>query len=255
AYAAWWTTKLCDLTGNNGRFRDVPFNLDFSRQWYDWIYQRVMNNAPYDQIVAGIVLATGRRDGESFADYCKEMSTYVRKDHPADFSQREMMPHFWARLTVQNPQEKALSFSYSFLGVRLECAQCHKHPFDQWTKQDFDQFAAFFNGVRSSSAPPKSAAQEMKRPFGIEKLDQDSGDYKRQFVKLLSEGNVLPFQEVSVPRQRQKPTSKAGKPGAKFGRVITPRLLGGDEVLTYEYPDPRQPLLDWMQQDDNPYFA
>jgi hypothetical protein len=37
--------------------------------------------------------------------------------------------------------------------------------------------------------------------------------------------------------------------------VITPHLLGGEEVLTYEYSDPRKPLMDWMLQADNPYFA
>lgn len=41
----------------------------------------------------------------------------------------------------------------------------------------------------------------------------------------------------------------------KLVRVITPRLLGGEEVVTNEYPDPRQPLMDWMRQQDNPYFA
>jgi hypothetical protein len=37
--------------------------------------------------------------------------------------------------------------------------------------------------------------------------------------------------------------------------VITPKLLGGEEVIGRDYADPRQPLMDWMRQEDNPYFA
>ena len=54
----------------------------------------------------------------------------------------------WLKRTTRKPEEKALNFSYTFLGVRLECAQCHKHPFDQWTQDDFNQFTAFFNGIK-----------------------------------------------------------------------------------------------------------
>src|SRR5205085_11231716 len=236
AYAAWWTTKLCDLTGNNGRFRDVPFNLDFSRQWYDWIYQRVMNNAPYDQIVAGIVLATGRRDGESFADYCKEMSTYVRKDHPADFSQREMMPHFWARLTVQNPQEKALSFSYAFLGVRLQCAQCHKHPFDQWTKQDFEKFTAFFNRINYGT-PPGDRDAYVKMDEDLKKTQGDSKGKKAMVAvaDLARNGQTIPWREVYVaPPGDNGGKDKSPKPApmkkAPPGppKPTSAKLLGGN---------------------------
>jgi hypothetical protein len=75
-------------------------------------------------------------------------------------------------------------------------------------------------------------------------------------VALLEGGATMPFKEVTVPAASNR--SKGKRPGgasAKFGRVITPRLLGGEEVLTQEYADPRQPLMDWLRQDDNPYFA
>ena len=58
------------------------------------------------------------------------------------------MPYYWTRRQLGSSSGKALAFAYSFLGVSLQCAECHKHPYDQWTKQDFDQFAVFFDGVR-----------------------------------------------------------------------------------------------------------
>ncbi len=65
-YAAWWTTLLCDFTGNDPRRLSSPtgdqnfFSEYFARQWYDWIYNRLERNEPYDKIAAGIILATGR---------------------------------------------------------------------------------------------------------------------------------------------------------------------------------------------------
>lgn len=259
AYAAWWATRLGDWTGNGEQTGPVGgeqgLRRRFSELWYRWLYQRLEQNVPYDQIVAGIVLATSRRQDQSFDDYCAEMSSYFRGENAADFAERETMPYFWSRRALGQNEEKARAFSYSFLGVRLECAQCHKHPFDQWTKQDFDQFAAFFNGVRYGPTS-RNEYQAMKNDTGLKGLDEDSGDYKRKFVKLLADGNVMPFKEVTVPppsaRAKRKPAKNAS---AKFGRVITPRLLGGEEVLTEQYVDPRQPLMDWLRQDNNPYFA
>ena len=48
---------------------------------------------------------------------------------------------------MRQPEEKAMAFAYSFLGVRIQCAQCHKHPFDQWTQADFNSFKAFFENI------------------------------------------------------------------------------------------------------------
>ncbi len=65
---------------------------------------------------------------------------------------------------------------------------------------------------------------------------------------------MLPFKELSVP-PNAKPKPGA-KPGVRVGgRVITPKLLGGEEVVNATYSDPRQPIVDWMRDADNPYFA
>lgn len=258
AYAAWWTTRLTDWMGNgeaNGPVGgEQGLRRRFAEQWYFWTYRRVRENMPYDQLVAGIILATSRQPDQSYDDYCAQMSSYFRKEDPADFATRPTMPYYWTRRSVGKPEDKALAFAYSFLGVRLECSQCHKHPYDQWTKQDFDQFAAFFNGVRYG-AGNRAQIQAMKASAELAGLDEDSGQYKRKFVDLLQQGQVLPFKELSVPQNQRKPSPAKGKSDLKFGRVITARLLGGEEVLTYQYDDPRRPLVDWLRQDDNPYFA
>lgn len=258
AYAAWWATKLCDVTGNSERTGPLGgeqgLNRDKAKQWYAWIQRRVRENVPYDKLVEGIVLAVGRPAEQSYEDYCAEMSGYFRAAKPADFSARATMPYFWTRRNVGAAEGKALSFAYSFLGVSLQCAQCHKHPYDQWTKQDFDQFTAFFEGVRYGGAQ-KEVVQKMKKEAGLAlDLDEDSGQYKRQFAALLAQGKLMPFKELRIPI----PTANKGKPvrpTSRLGRVITPKLLGGEEVIARDYADPRQPLMDWLRQEDNPYFS
>jgi hypothetical protein len=256
-YAAWWATKLGDWTGNGEGAGPLGgeqgLRRRYSELWHRWFYRRLEENVPYDQIAAGIVLATSRRADQSYDEFCAEMSSYFRKENPADFADHPTVPWFWSRRALGPPEEKARAFAYSFLGVRLECAQCHKHPFDQWTKEDFDQFAAFFSGIKYGVAKRREI-QDMKEAAGLGGMDEDSGDYKRKFVALLESGAVLPFKEVSVPQRTGRP-ARPGKGNGKFGRVITPRLLGGEEVLTQEYDDPRRPLMDWLRQDDNPYFA
>ena len=256
AYATWWATKLSDWQGNTSALGpqggEQGLNGVKSRQWHAWIERRLAQNVPYDQIVAGIVLSIGKQPEQSFDDYSAEMSGYFRSTDPFDFAARETMPYYWTRRQLGSASGKALAFAYSFLGVSLQCAECHKHPYDQWTKQDFDQFALFFEGVRYGGGD-RNRTKEMKDAVGLTG-DEDSGDFKRKFVALLGEGKTLPFKDLSVPRPN--PNAKNSKPRVnKAGRVITPRLLGGEEVVTNEYPDPRQPLMDWMRQEDNPYFA
>jgi hypothetical protein len=255
-YAAWWTTRLCDLTGNTERTGPLggeqALNREKARQWYEWLERRVAENMPYDQIVERMVLAVGRRPDQTYDEYCAEMSSYFRKESPADFAARETMPYFWTRRQLGSPNAKALALAYSFLGVSLQCAECHKHPFDQWTKQDFDQFSAFFSGVKFTDGS-RTRSRELLAAAELTG-DQDSGAFKRKFVELVQSGAVLPFKELSVPAAKRNAKNPRAAAKGK-GRVITPKLLGGEEVISDNYDDPRRPLLDWMRDPENPYFA
>jgi hypothetical protein len=199
-YAAWWATRFGDLTGNAEENLPVGgeqgVRREKSAQWYDWLYRRLEENTPFDEIAAGIILAKGRRPDQSDDDYFAEMSAYFRHEDPADFAARETMPYFWTRGRFSPPQ--TLRFSYAFLGVRLECAECHKHPYDQWTKEDYEGFQAFFDGVGFRQSGARGTVQEMKKRLGLT-ADQDSGGYKRLFAKLAAEGTVVPWGEVSAP--------------------------------------------------------
>lgn len=295
SYAAWWATKLSDFLGNNPRLlrgamgNGGNYGASFSRQWYDWMYHRIAKNEPYDQMMAGIILATGRtRPDQTYEEYAKEMSSYFRDEKPANFAERPNMPYFWHRTNLQKAEEKALAFSHSFLGVRIECAQCHKHPFDQWTQTDFKQFQAFFEGVSSAGSkagsvkpmakvakgekaavdekgekvkPPVTYASLLKEIKDAVPADPKGGNNQKalqtEFDRRVKAGEPAPWQEVyaMVVAPGKGGDKNAKTKGGFDGRVLTPKVLGGEAVMLNEYPDPRAPLMEWLRSPKNPYFA
>src|SRR5262245_45872713 len=207
--------------------------------------------------MAGIALGASRKPGQSYDDFIKEQSAYFREKDPADFAGRETMPYFWARRNNRKPEEKALAFSYTFLGVRLECAQCHKHPFDQWTQVDFKHFQAFFEPVGFGLAPDaRQRFAELRKELD---LPQNNNQAQRKIVELAKEGKDVPWQEVFVNRNSTVARTKGVKDKdarkKANSRIVTPKVLGGDEVELSTGMDPREPLLDWMRAEENPYFA
>lgn len=257
-YVAWWTTKFADYVGiSDSNMQEQFMPKEQSRHFYDWVAKRLQDNVGYDKLVEGLVLATNRRPGQSFNEYCEEYSSYFQKDGPS-FADRETAPHFWMRRNARLAEEKALAFSYTFLGVRLQCAQCHKHPFDQWTQQDFVQFQAFFSGITYGARPEdRDERKKLEEALVLgDKKTLNGGDLRRELQKHLMAGKTVPWNEVYV---RTSTAARGGPKKAKQpvagGRVITPKVLGGEEVLLNEYPDPRLALMEWMRSKDNPYFA
>lgn len=266
-HAAWWATKLCDFTGNSARqiFSEgvADLNGEFARQWWDWLCRRVAMNEPYDKLAAGIILATSRSaPDQSYKDYALEMASYLRTEQRADFAKRETMPYFWARKNVQKPEDRALAFSHAFLGVRIECAQCHKHPFDQWTKADYVQFQAFFEPVRYDSNTRRdddvnfvTATKEMRAATGGGNEMKMREARNEEFHRRIEAGEVIPIHEVYIATRSPRSTTARQNAQAYSGRVLTPKLLGGDRVLISQYADPREPLVQWLRSKDNPFFA
>ncbi len=254
-YAAWWATKLGDWTGNNLTAQgERNLQREASDQWFDWLNKRLADNTPYDEIVEGMVVSFSRQPDQSYREYLEESQAYL--SGKASFADRDSMPHFWARQTVRPAKEKALSLAYAFLGVRLQCAECHKHPFDQWTQQDFEQFTAFFEPIRFSFSPDmREEIREIEAELGLDELM--GNDKRRAADRMLREGKIVPLQELfldgAVLRRAQR--NRVNNPRLRGSRVITPRLLGGDEVVLVEYPDPRVAVMQWMRDPENPYFT
>lgn len=83
-----------------------------------WLETAFRSDVPYDQLVERMLTATG---SSAF-------------DGPTNF-------------LVRHQEEPAVRVCRLFLGVRLDCARCHDHPFDRWTQQDFELMSRFFQSV------------------------------------------------------------------------------------------------------------
>ena len=254
AYAAWWATKICDYTGDAEAEFDAPFQKPIARQWYEWVYKRVKDNVPYDKLVAGMVMGTGREEGESYGDYSRTMTELLEKGVDEGFADRSTLPHFWARKSLRTNDAKALRFAHAFLGIRLECAQCHKHPFDQWTKQEFDEFTAFFQRVNYGVAPDSMKEfKTLQSETGVMQLK--GKELRERLVELVKQGKPIPVREVFVATSVKGGKAVGKKKNPAPSRAITPTLLGGEEVILTAKEDPRAAVLEWMRRADNPYFA
>src|SRR5262249_21357215 len=110
-----------------------------------------------------------------------------------------------------------------FLGVRLQCAKCHNHPFDRWSQNDYHSLAAFFARVQYRIV-------ENNRRDRLDKHEFDG----EQIVWQDRDG------EVKHPRT---------------GEVMRPRFLGGTIPALKPDADRLQTLADWVAAPDNPFFA
>jgi hypothetical protein len=250
-YVQWWGTKLCDVTGLNAPLYlgNTDFGPLVGGMWHSWMERKVRDNTPYDQIVEGMIVANSRRLGESYDEYSQRMSSYVLTKNPVDFAAEVQMPHFWFRENLKTAEEKALGVAYTFLGIRLECAQCHKHPFDRWTQQDFQQFTALFARVNKGVPPESKAAYDaIKGQFDAETL-RTAATRRQTYWKLARQGEKVPWPEVFV----LAPGEKLPKDAEDLPPIG--KLLGGATVDALAHPDPRVPLMAWLREKDNPYFA
>ena len=240
AYAAWWTNRLCDFTGCNPS-QQAELGQETSVQWYTWIYKRLRDNVPYDELIECIVQAKGRNEDQSYDEYLRETTEFYRDPSAISFSARKTMPHYWSRRSVENPDDKALSFAHSFLGIRLQCAQCHKHPFAPWTQGDFQQFSAFFDNVKFGVAPENdSRYRELAKQVGLNVRSKDGAPVRKDLLRRAQSGHQIPWREIYIA-ERQKTTSL--------------RLLRSGIVELNTDDDPRTVMMKWMKQVDNPWFA
>ncbi len=115
-YADYWAQRWSDLLQVDRDAITPQGAVAMTR----WVRGQIAQNAPYDEFVRAILMAQGSTLSES----------------PAAFFQ-----------VHGDPEKLARSVSQLFLGVRIECAQCHHHPFEHWDQQDYYALAGFFTGI------------------------------------------------------------------------------------------------------------
>lgn len=258
AYAAWWTTRLCDWTGNaSSQLNNTGIGRESSdREWYDWIYKRVAANTPYDKLAEGIVLATSKKPGESYEELCQRMSAAYKEGK--SYADEDGLVYFWARQNFTKAEDRAIGFAYTFLGSRIQCAQCHKHPFDQWTQTDFKMFEAFFTRVNfARNGSDRKTYDKIVADLGLDPKKLNGNKLRESLAAAAKDGKLIPVADlyVQAPKYNKSAASQKKDNGKKNTVPDSPKakLLGGDVIDIDRLDDPREPLMAWLRS--NPLFA
>ena len=186
-YADYFANKWnLVLRNKKRRNEELPGTYTF----YRWIWNSLYENKPYDQFVREIITASGDS-----------------RFNPAVIWYRE----------VDQINEQVEDTAQLFLGLRIQCARCHHHPFEKWSQNDYYGLAAFFSRIGKKNivgAIPNSREQRIFH----------------------NEGTA----SATNPRSKQsrKPT----------GLGVEPYDIPADR-------DPRVYLANWMADKDNPFFA
>ena len=241
-HAALWATRFCDITGADVRTLDGPpqRRARQAKMWHDWFRKRLAENVPYDRIVYGVLCATSRggQDVRHWIEEEAKLNEAASKGFTSAYAERPGLDLFWRRSGPEgsfSPERMAEQTAAAFLGVRLECAQCHKHPFDRWTQADYRAYANVFARTRFDSSPEVRAAVQTL----LEERRQGSAKSSRPIPRL---------REVYVS---DRPTGMLTDPTS--GVPLTAKALGGPAV---EGPgDPRERLFRWLTRPGNPFFA
>ena len=191
AYVDHWSNIWMDLLRPNPYRVGIKAVLNYD----NWIRQQFRDDVPLDVFATRLITAQG--------------STW-HNGAVTLFRDR------------RSPDEMVTLVSQLFLGVRLECAKCHHHPFERWSQKDFYSLAAYFAKVRHKGtglSPPISGSEEVI-------FSSDNGEV------------------------RHPVTEEVLEPAPLFPIDSIPKRESSDNNL-----DPREELAAWITSKDNPYFA
>jgi hypothetical protein len=191
-FADFWALKWCDLLRNEEKVLDRKG----VQRFHDWIRQCILDNKPLNEFARELIASRGSTYSEPAANYYR---------------------------ALRDPQIRAEATAQVFLGVRLQCARCHNHPFDRWTQTDYHSLAAFFSRVQYRII-------ENNRRDNLDKHEFDG----EQIVWMARSGEL------------NHPTT---------GETLRPLFLGASTPTFTEEADRLQALADWIARPDNPFFA
>ena len=133
-----------------------------------WLRDRFAKNTPWDKVVTDLVTATGQNGpgGERAQTLAAEEHAIARSSEPVNGAVNYALKYRDA------PQDWAGAASKTFLGVQIQCAQCHDHKTERWTQQDFRKFAACFMRAQTvpldapmTKGPHRALVRDIDRPL------------------------------------------------------------------------------------------
>jgi hypothetical protein len=164
-----------------------------------WLRSQLMDNIHYDDIVRQII----------------DVPLDANRSRDTPDNSQGLTPRAYYLAKQLKPENLAAGTSRAFLGVRIECAQCHDHPFDSWKQHQFWQYAAFFSNI------------DQPQQGGI--------------ANILAVGEVVGKPQIKIPDTNRL--------------VDATFLDGVQPEWETERTSPRHRLALWITSAQNPYFA
>lgn len=193
----------------------------------DWVKNSIRSGMPYDEFVRQLVTAEG----------------YLWENGAVGFYQRDL----------GMPLDHMSNLTRLFLGTRMECAQCHDHPFEPITQQDFYQLTAYTFGVSNLYSAAGYTTDSVRHWNELQSRlnDMDAPEALRQCVSM----TVAPLKRLTTDTEHQLtyPETYIHDPQQR-GKVVVPRTLFGDEAPVTSQGR-RIALAQWMTSPRNPRFA
>jgi hypothetical protein len=217
-YAAYWALQWSDiLLVNRDKLGDRgAFEL------HRWLRGQFARNRPYDQWVHELISASGTS----------------AKNGPVNFFR-----------AAQTTEDVTKAVSQAFLGIRLECAQCHHHPFEHWGQDDFYGLAGFFNGIERK---PNAGEGTLVVQAGFHEM---AIPQTSRVVSTHPPGGPLLDGKADVDPRRQLADWMTQPGNPWFARLVVNRLwkhyLGRglvepEDDLRSTNPATNEPLLDYL---------
>ncbi len=198
-FVDYWSLYFGDLLQNRKeRDHDVRGTKGV-RSFHDWIRKQIAENRPWDQMAREVLTAKGNSETNPAVGY------------------------FIVTVGENNESHKSEivgAVAQSFLGTRIGCAQCHNHPLEKYTQDDYYHFAAFFSRVRLERKDPK---QGTTLTVGLRDQNQNKNPVG-----------------VSQPRT---------------GQFMKPQPLDRSPVTVTVTDDPREKLAAWIIDPKNEAFS
>jgi hypothetical protein len=194
-YSYYFANKWADILKiKRGRQQQQAANRAYGTfAFHDWVRESIASDKPYGQFAREIIVSVG--------DEVHNPTSVWFKD-------------------LLQPEQISDDLAQVFLGIRIQCAQCHHHPYEKWSQDDYWGMAAFFGRMARKNIPTPGQVQGQQN--------------QRQALYVKATGNVT--------------NKKTGKPAIM-------KVLDGDPAEVASSEDPRHKLVDWMVEANNPFFA
>ena len=198
-----------------------------AQNYLEFIRESLRKNKPYDQFARELVSSRGTCFENGAVGY------YMRDNNM--------------------PLDNLSNTIRIFLGTRLECAQCHDHPFDRWKQMDFYKMAAFTHNMSGTGYQSDTQTEVSKLIRDDKKLDSETRDMMRRAITEIT--TPLRSTRVNQNKSSLRLPHDYKYSDAKPKDVVQAGVMFGKPVTLAKDADPAMEFATWMTSPENPRFT